>query len=430
MAKDHFFGSVVWVVFAAVVTLSAAAPRPAAAQLGAIRDAARRAAEEAKKKTTEAAKTPADATKPAAPAPTAASAAPPAAAPAPPAVQSAAPAFAAFSKFDFVPGDTVVAAEDFSQDAIGDFPAKWNTNAAGEVVTVAGHPGRWLKLTGAGFFVPDFVTELPDDFTLEFDFLVAPDFNAGFPLNASVVQLADPKKPAGWQSSANIFTFTAHPATSSGGTSSVIIRQDGTSEPANQSRTPQLVATRGTPVHMSVWRQRQRVRVYMNADKVWDVPRAVAASATFNSVMFVVPPACGNCEYYLANLRVATGAPDTRNKVLTEGKWVTHGILFDVNSDRIKGESYGSLKEIATVLTENADLTMQIVGHTDSDGNDTANLDLSKRRAASVKAALVSEFKLDAGRLTTDGKGETQPIDKNDTPAGKANNRRVEFVRQ
>jgi outer membrane protein OmpA-like peptidoglycan-associated protein len=89
---------------------------------------------------------------------------------------------------------------------------------------------------------------------------------------------------------------------------------------------------------------------------------------------------------------VATGAPETRNKIVSEGKWVSHGILFDVNSDRIKGESYGSLKEIANVLT--------------------------------------TEFKIDAGRLETDGKGETQPIGKNDTPAGKANNRRVEFVRK
>jgi outer membrane protein OmpA-like peptidoglycan-associated protein len=437
MARNHFFNSVVWGVFATVVTLGAAAPRPAAAQFGGIRDAARRAAEEAKKKTTEAAKPPADAAKPPAdaakPPAGGTKTEPPSAAAtsaAPPAVQTAAPEFASFSRFDFVPGEKVVAAEDFSQDAIGDFPAKWNTNAAGEVVTVAGQEGRWLKLTGAGFFLPEFVPELPDNFTLEFDLLVAPDFNAGFPLNASVVQLVDPKKPAGWQSSANIFTFTAHPASSSGGTSSVIVRQDGTSEPANQARTPLLLATRGTPVHISLWRQRQRVRVYMNADKVWDVPRAVAASAKFNAVMFVVPPACGNCDYYLANLRVATGAPDTRNKVLTEGKWVSHGILFDVNSDRLKGESYGSLKEIAAVVAENADLKVQIVGHTDSDGDEAANLDLSKRRAAAVKAALVNEFKLDAGRLTTEGKGETQPIDKNDTPSGKANNRRVEFVRQ
>ena len=53
---------------------------------------------------------------------------------------------------------------------------------------------------------------------------------------------------------------------------------------------------------------------------------------------------------------MAVGAPDTRNKMLTQGKWVTHGILFDVNSDRIRGESYGTLKEVASVLTENADL--------------------------------------------------------------------------
>src|SRR4029453_19350585 len=92
--------------------------------------------------------------------------------------------------------------------------------------------------------------------------------------------------------------------------------------------------------------------------------------------------------------------------------------------------SYGSLKEIAGVLTENANLKVQVVGHTDSDGDDAANMDLSKRRAASVKNALVSEFKIDAARLDTDGKGETQPIDKNDTPAGKANNRRVEFIKK
>ena len=430
MGTHHSGRSVVCVVFALVATLSAAAAPPAAAQFGAIRDAARRAAEEAKKKATEVTKTSDESAKKDAPATVAASPAPTAATPASAPPAAAAPTFATYSKFDFVPGEKVVAAEDFSQDAVGDFPAKWNTNAAGEVVTVAGTSGRWLKLTRAGFFLPEFVTELPENFTLEFDLLVPPAFEAGFALNTSIVQLADPKKPADWQSSPNIFTFTAHPTPATGGTSSVIIRQDGTSEPANQSRTPLLVATRGTPVHMSVWRQRQRVRVYMNAEKVWDVPRAVAASAKFNSMMFVVPPACGNCEYYLANLRVATGAPDTRNKVLTEGKWVSHGILFDVNSDRIKGESYGSLKEIATVLTENADVKMQVVGHTDADGDDAANLDLSKRRAASVKAALVNEFKVDGARLTTDGKGESQPIDKNDTPAGKANNRRVEFIRQ
>jgi outer membrane protein OmpA-like peptidoglycan-associated protein len=190
------------------------------------------------------------------------------------------------------------------------------------------------------------------------------------------------------------------------------------------------LAANGRPVHIAVWRQRQRVRIYMNQEKVWDMPRAAAATAKFNSLIFFVPGGCGNCEYYLANLRVATGAADTRNKILSEGKWVTHGILFDVNSDRIKPESYGTLKEVAGVLGESADVKVTIVGHTDSDGDDAANMDLSKRRAASVKATLASEFKIDASRMDTDGKGETQPIDKNDNAAGKANNRRVEFIKK
>jgi outer membrane protein OmpA-like peptidoglycan-associated protein len=133
--------------------------------------------------------------------------------------------------------------------------------------------------------------------------------------------------------------------------------------------------------------------------------------------------------FYLSNLRLAVGMPDTRKKILEQNKWVTHGILFDVNSATIKPESYGTLKEMATVLTEYADLKVKIVGHTDADGKDDANLDLSKRRAASVKAALTKEFGIDESRMETDGKGESEPIDKNDTPAGKANNRRVEFIK-
>jgi outer membrane protein OmpA-like peptidoglycan-associated protein len=88
------------------------------------------------------------------------------------------------------------------------------------------------------------------------------------------------------------------------------------------------------------------------------------------------------------------------------------------------------LKEITGVLGENADLKVTIVGHTDADGDDASNLDLSKRHAAAVRNALVSEFKIDAARMDTDGKGESQPIDKNDNPAGKANNRRVEFIKK
>jgi outer membrane protein OmpA-like peptidoglycan-associated protein len=341
--------------------------------------------------------------------------------------QEAAATFQAYSKFDFVAGDKVVAFDDFMEDSIGDFPARWNTNAAGEVVTVANQPGRWLKLTGGGFFVPEYLPLLPDNFTLEFDVLTSPDFNSSFRLNTSIVELSNVKQPAGWQAADNRFTFTAQPGTPDSQTQ-MEPRQGGVGVAAVSADTKQF--PKGSRLHVSVSRQRQRVRVYFNQDKVWDVARALQADAKYNTILFFVPRVDEGSEYYLANVRLAVGAPDTRNKLLTDGKWVTNGILFDVNSDRIRGESYGALREVANVLNENADLKIQIVGHTDADGDEAQNLDLSRRRAASVKSALVSEFKIDAARMDTDGRGETQSVDKNDTAAGKANNRRVEFIKK
>jgi len=131
----------------------------------------------------------------------------------------------------------------------------------------------------------------------------------------------------------------------------------------------------------------------------------------------------------VSNIRIAVGAPDTRSKLLTEGKLVTYGIYFDVNKDVVKPESYGTLKSIAAVLTENPDVKVKIVGHTDSDGADAANLDLSKKRGASVKDELVKTFGIDASRLESDGMGETQPVAPNDNPSNKALNRRVEFIK-
>jgi len=161
---------------------------------------------------------------------------------------------------------------------------------------------------------------------------------------------------------------------------------------------------------------------------VWDVPKAVLLTARLNALIFEIE-AIDKWHFLISNIRLAVGAPDTRKKILEQKKWVTHGILFDVNSATIKPESYGTLKEMADVMKEYADLKVKIVGHTDADGSDEANLDLSKKRAASVKESLAKEFGIDEARMETDGKGESEPIDKNDTPAGKANNRRVEFIK-
>lgn len=334
-----------------------------------------------------------------------------------------------YSKYDFVPGEKVVGFEDFSTGNIGDFPAGWNTNGSAEIVTVEGKPGRWLWISKPGVFLPEFTNKYPDDFTFEFDLLHGSPITGG-ELQFVMAELSNFEVLHGWNTSAHtLWTgFYITHSKQKEGTTSIGIRKSSTTLSGNQVST-ELLSDKYNPVHISIWRQKERVRVYINQEKFWDIPKAISPEAKLNAIFFPVGHADENLKFFISNLRLAVGAPDTRKKMLEQNKWVTHGILFDVNSANIKPESYGTLKEMANVLKEYTDLKVKIVGHTDADGKDADNLDLSKRRAASVKAALAKEFGIDESRMETDGKGESEPIDKNDTPAGKANNRRVEFIK-
>lgn len=336
--------------------------------------------------------------------------------------------FKTYSKYDFVPGEKVIGFEDFSTGSIGDFPSGWNTNGAAEIVTIEGKAGRWLWLTRPSVFMPEFTDKYPDDFTFEFDLLHGIISRGG--ISVALVQLDNVSQPQHWTLAGNRIHFQLNNANTGGktGDSKSTIRKNAENETSNSINTD-LLSDANNPVHISIWRQKERVRLYINQEKIWDLPKAVAKEAKLNAIIFYVTFAEATVQHYLGNLRLAIGAPDTRNKFLTENKWVTHGILFDVNSANINPESYGSLKEMANVLKENPDVKVKIIGHTDSDGNDAANLDLSKRRAAAVKASMAKEFGIDESRMETDGKGESEPMDKNNTPAGKANNRRVEFIK-
>lgn len=114
----------------------------------------------------------------------------------------------------------------------------------------------------------------------------------------------------------------------------------------------------------------------------------------------------------------------------TGGKADVYDVYFSFNSDTIRQESEPVLQEIAGILQRHPDWTLRLNGHTDNVASDAYNLELSRRRAAAVKAALVGRYRVDARRLTTSGFGESQPKDTNATLEGRAQNRRVELVRQ
>jgi OOP family OmpA-OmpF porin len=115
-------------------------------------------------------------------------------------------------------------------------------------------------------------------------------------------------------------------------------------------------------------------------------------------------------------------------KKFMDTKIVTHGINFDRDQANLKPESMGTLNMIVLVMKDNPGLKFEVDGHTDNSGDAAHNFTLSQQRAAAVKDQLV-KMGIDASMLTTKGFGDTKSISDNNTPAGRANNRRVEFVK-
>ncbi|HEU5051911.1 MAG TPA: OmpA family protein [Hanamia sp.] len=331
-----------------------------------------------------------------------------------------------YSKYDFVPGEKVIFFDDFTQDNVGDFPAAWNTNGSGELVTTNLYPGKWLKFVSRDAIWSDQLLNLPENYTIEFDVIPIKGTEGGMAgygfrlmqsINTKAFDAGAVPGKAGLYFGCEYFGRPFY-RTYINGQEGVGLGLSGTNEEKS------YYVKENQLYHIAVWIQKSRVRVYQNEVKLFDLPKAFPVSSVkMDRIRFEDGAAM------VGNIRIAVGVPDMRNKLLTEGKIVSYGIYFDVNKDVVKPESYGSLKEIAGILTENPSVRIRIVGHTDSDGADDANLDLSKRRSASVKNELVTAFRIDASRIETDGKGETQPVAANDSPSNKALNRRVEFIK-
>jgi len=338
---------------------------------------------------------------------------------------------AMYSKSDWVAGKDLILFEDFSNDPMGDFPQLWNSNSSGEIVTISSHPDvKWLKLYNRGTYQPDLPKNLPKDYTIEFD-VIAYNVNEG---NTSqtvkfYVTLGDGKRPL--KDGATYATTIISPFQKwvKGQSFKSWESTNGEIVSGTQEKDIRKAMIEGAHVAISV--KGNRYRMYLNGNKIFDFPRAIPSGSTLNSVLFYIYGMDDATQNMLiTNFRIAEGLPEPRAKLFSTGKYTTNAILFDVNSAEIKAESYGILREIAEAMKTEPNKNILIVGHTDSDGADNYNLELSKNRAASVKNALVNNFGISVDRLSTDGKGEREPVVSNTTPSEKAKNRRTEFIVQ
>ncbi len=334
---------------------------------------------------------------------------------------------AVYSKFDYVPGDQIIFYDDFTKDFVGDFPSKWNTNGGGEVVTMNDSPEKWMELLPGYniYYIPD-VPKLPEEYTIEFDVMAVGLSNKTSSTATMRIALSDDDK---FKDGANFvhaqLPFCQYAAV--GITMSNHINNKREIYSVVRADLREEVLQRP---HVSIAVNKQRFRLWVNEEKHIDIPRIVPEGAVLTTLKFHMNNfKDGEERLFITNLKVAEGGLDLRRQLISDGKVSTTGILFDTGSDLIKPQSLGIIRQISQVLIQEGAMKLNIIGHTDTDGDAGANLQLSKDRAQAVKNALVEVYGIEGSRLTTEGKGEAEPVGDNSTTEGKAQNRRVEFIK-
>jgi OmpA-OmpF porin, OOP family len=165
--------------------------------------------------------------------------------------------------------------------------------------------------------------------------------------------------------------------------------------------------------------------LFVTAYKDGIIPERLAASVTAGRALaelIVIQPE------QLTQKMVFVNAEEMASALKGAGRVALYGIYFDTDKDVPRADSQPTVAEIAKLLTANPSLKIRVVGHTDNTGGQEHNLDLSRRRAAAVVQALVSQYKIAAGRLDSFGAGSYAPVASNADDEGRSKNRRVELV--
>ncbi len=322
----------------------------------------------------------------------------------------------AYSKSDFVPGDKIIFDDDVAREKAGEFPSQWDLKSGNaEIASINGVKVINLhKYTNITPLMDNMKEYLPDVYTLEFDFLYFgkkrdkyfdqyliefEDKDNHFAYNITIVARDDDHLGIEWE--------WKNPS-------------DGDHRRGNQKITGLAVEE----FHrLAVSFNKRALKIYVNGERTANIPNVTKASK------FDIR-GTGESEnaYFIKNIRMAEGAVPLYDRMMSDGKFITYGITFDVGKSTIKPESMGEMNRILQLLTENPTLKFSVEGHTDNTGNAASNQTLSEARSKAVADKLVS-MGVAADRLKSAGKGQSSPIADNGTDDGKAKNRRVEFVK-
>jgi OmpA-OmpF porin, OOP family len=326
----------------------------------------------------------------------------------------------AWSKYNFVPGDEIIFEDDLSREENGEFPSRWDlVKGSAENASVDGKP---VILFEKNAILTPLMKEskyLPDVFTIEFD--------AYFNDNYTSWQQYNLRFYPGHSGSAKINDDILHPLQIRANGAYILVikgpeRERKIFDNYGNARDTGLPRWK----HIAISYNQRALKVFIDEDRILNIPNIELYPEMLSIEAFTHKD---DTEIRaIKNVRIAKGGKDLYKRIMEDGKFITRGILFDVNKAVLRPESMGVINEIAALMKEHADLKFSIEGHTDSDGDDSHNLKLSEQRAIAVKEALAG-LGIDNSRMQAKGLGEAVPVSDNTSPEGKANNRRVEFVK-
>jgi OmpA-OmpF porin, OOP family len=321
-----------------------------------------------------------------------------------------------WENYDFVPGNKVIFFTDFSEDRVGNF-AQGLKFRSGQMDVVERDGVKMLRATARSEFLIPLGRKLPDRFTLELDVIAPAEPIGGYDLVAfeggKELDRGDTSAEVNWQVDGTLII--------GGG-------QNATSEV--KFPEPMLPLLVGRVAHIRVLMDGAYFKLYTNERRIFNIPELAFKRDSVIRV-FVNGTEESNQATFLTAIRVAESETDVLYDALTaRGRWATQGILFATGKADLQPESTPVLKEIAATLTKYPDLKILIEGHTDNVGPPASNLTLSGARAVAVKQALTTRYGIASDRITTRGFGDTRPAVPNTSAAGRAQNRRVEVVKQ
>ncbi len=327
-----------------------------------------------------------------------------------------------WNKYDFIPGAEIIFEDNLENEQNGEFPSKWDLYEGN--IEIANFEGEnviyFIKANanGGGGIVPLIKNAnedyLPNEFTVEFDAYFPSNYLTYYVFFADMINQRELIKTFSKQENPKdqYLRFDINSADAKD--------RDGNVLPSEFS-----VQKGDTWRHIAISVNNRALKAYLDQTRILDIPN-IKYNPTGIGICTHNPS--GTVKGYIKNIRIAKGAVPLYDKFLTDGKFVTSGIKFDIGKASIKPESMGVINYVFEMMKNHPDLIFSVEGHTDSDGNDSFNQKLSEERANSVIRELVG-MGIEKNRLTGKGWGESKPICQNTTPEEKAQNRRVEFIK-